>query len=120
MTNTVATIWSRGRLSIHSRGFKNNHRWRVTFWKNDRGYGFVKRDDGGGDVFVHMSAVQRAGIKALEVGQHLSFDAAPDPYNASRVRAVNLKEAARLQPRRGRAPSGRQRPCDPGTIIAVI
>jgi cold shock protein len=44
-------------------------------WFNDqKGFGFIQPDDGGGDVFVHISAVERAGIGSLREGQKLSFE----------------------------------------------
>ena len=45
----------------------------VKFFNGERGYGFIKPDDGGRDVFVHITAVERAGLKALLEGQRLSF-----------------------------------------------
>ena len=39
-----------------------------------KGYGFIQPDDGGGDVFVHISAVERAGLGALNEGQKVSYE----------------------------------------------
>jgi CspA family cold shock protein len=50
----------------------------VKFFNAERGYGFIKPDDGGRDVFVHVTAVERAGLKALAEGQRISFDVEPD------------------------------------------
>jgi CspA family cold shock protein len=50
----------------------------VKFFNAERGYGFIKPDDGGRDVFVHITAVERAGLKALNEGQRVSFDVEPD------------------------------------------
>jgi CspA family cold shock protein len=50
----------------------------VKFFNAERGYGFIKPDDGGRDVFVHITAVERAGLKALTEGQRLSFEVEPD------------------------------------------
>lgn len=63
----------------------------VQHWKTDRGYGFVKRDDGGDDIFVHVSAVLSAGLADLKVGQRLQFDIQPDPRNPQRSRAINIR-----------------------------
>ena len=52
-------------------------------------FGFIKPDEGGPDVFVGENAVARAGWAKLEPGQHLRFDAEPDPKGRKR-RAVNL------------------------------
>jgi cold shock protein len=50
----------------------------VKFFNAERGYGFIKPDDGGRDVFVHITAVERAGLKSLTEGQRISFDVEPD------------------------------------------
>ena len=61
----------------------------VKFFNAERGYGFIKPDDGGSDVFVHVSAVERAGLKSLSEGQRLSFDLEPDKKGKG-PKAVNL------------------------------
>jgi CspA family cold shock protein len=66
----------------------------ITYWNNAKGYGFIKPDKGDRDVFVHISAVQRAGLETLELGQRLAFDVQPDRADESRVRAVDLRLAA--------------------------
>jgi len=44
-------------------------------WFNQRkGYGFIEPEEGGNDVFVHISAVEEAGLEPLEEGQHLSYE----------------------------------------------
>jgi CspA family cold shock protein len=50
----------------------------VKFFNAERGYGFIKPDDGGADVFVHVTAVERAGLKALNEGQRITFNVEPD------------------------------------------
>ena len=50
----------------------------VKFFNAERGYGFIKPDDGGRDVFVHVTAVERAGLKSLTEGQRISFDVEPE------------------------------------------
>jgi CspA family cold shock protein len=50
----------------------------VKFFNAERGYGFIKPDDGGRDVFVHITAVEQAGLKSLNEGQRISFDVEPD------------------------------------------
>lgn len=50
----------------------------VKFFNQAKGYGFIAPDDGGKDVFVHITAVQRSGIPELAEGTKLSFDIQPD------------------------------------------
>jgi cold shock protein len=50
----------------------------VKFFDGQRGFGFIKPDDGGKDVFVHISAVERAGMGALNEGQKIGFDVVAD------------------------------------------
>ena len=61
----------------------------VKFFNSERGYGFVNPDDGGRDVFVHISAVEQAGLKTLNESQRLSFDVEPDKKGKG-PKAVNL------------------------------
>jgi cold shock protein len=61
----------------------------VKFFNGERGYGFIKPDDGGRDVFVHITAVERAGLKSLMEGQRISFDVEPDKKGKG-PKAVNL------------------------------
>ena len=50
----------------------------VKFYNEQRGFGFIQPDDGGKDVFVHATALERAGIRALADGQKVSFDTQVD------------------------------------------
>ncbi|MFC7053894.1 cold-shock protein [Hansschlegelia quercus] len=50
----------------------------VKFFNSEKGYGFIKPDDGGADIFVHVSAVTRSGLTTLSEGQHVSFEVEPD------------------------------------------
>ena len=61
----------------------------VKFFNADRGYGFITPDDGGRDIFVHITAVERAGLKSLNEGQRISFDVEPDKKGKG-PKAVNL------------------------------
>ena len=61
----------------------------VKFFNAARGYGFIQPSDGGRDVFVHVTAVERAGLTALNEGQQLSFDVEPDKKGKG-PKAVNL------------------------------
>jgi len=50
----------------------------VKWFNSQKGFGFIQPDDGSKDVFVHISAVERAGIGALNEGQKVSFDLVAD------------------------------------------
>ena len=50
----------------------------VKFFNATKGFGFIQPDDGATDVFVHVSAVERAGMRTIVEGQKLSFDVVKD------------------------------------------
>jgi CspA family cold shock protein len=65
----------------------------VVKWYNpEKGYGFIQPDDGGKDAFVHVSAVERAGMNDLREGQKISFelvsDARSGKMSADKLQAV--------------------------------
>ncbi|HWA30577.1 MAG TPA: cold-shock protein [Rhizomicrobium sp.] len=60
----------------------------VKFFNTTKGFGFISPEGGGKDVFVHVTAVQAAGLRTLNEGQKVSFDVQPDARGA---KAVNLK-----------------------------
>ncbi len=64
----------------------------VKWFNIQKGFGFIQPDDGGQDVFVHISAVERAGMTNLNEGQKVSFDVVPNPKtrksSAENLRAV--------------------------------
>jgi CspA family cold shock protein len=62
----------------------------VKFFNNDKGYGFVAPDDGGADVFLHISALEQAGIRGVAEGSKLSFDVVTDPRKG-KTNAQNVK-----------------------------
>ena len=60
-------------------------------WFNDqKGYGFIQPDNGGKDVFVHISAVERAGLRGLNEGQKVSYEVQSD-RRTGKESAVDLK-----------------------------
>lgn len=63
----------------------------VKFFNADKGYGFIAPEDGGNDAFVHISAVERAGMRTLDKDQRVSFDLEKD--QRGKVSAVNLQNA---------------------------
>lgn len=62
----------------------------VKFFNTTKGFGFISPEGGGKDVFVHMSAVERSGLRTLNEGQRVSFDIQPD---AKGSKAVNIQAA---------------------------
>ena len=62
----------------------------VKFYNGQKGFGFIQPDDGGKDVFVHATALERAGISHLAEGQKVSFDIVEDP-RTRKVSAANLR-----------------------------
>jgi cold shock protein len=54
------------------------HKGTVKWFSNQRGFGFIQPDNGGKDVFVHISAIERAGMSTLNEGQKVSFDIVVD------------------------------------------
>ena len=64
----------------------------VKFFNQTKGYGFIKQDDGGTDVFVHVSAVERSEVGALTEGMRISFDTEPDKRGKG-PKAIDLKIA---------------------------
>ena len=62
----------------------------VKWYNPTKGYGFIQPDDGGKDVFVHATALERAGMRALSEGQKVSFDTAADS-RSGKVSVNNIK-----------------------------
>jgi CspA family cold shock protein len=63
----------------------------VKFFDNAKGYGFITNEAGGNDAFVHMTAVQAAGMSTLDKEQRLSYDLEND--QRGKTSAVNLQAA---------------------------
>ena len=64
----------------------------VKWFDAQKGFGFIQPDDGGTDVFVHISAVERSGLPGLGEGQKVSFEAVMNPKKG-KTSAENLKLA---------------------------
>jgi len=64
----------------------------VKWFNATKGYGFIQPEDGSADVFVHVSAVQRAGMDTLNDGQKLSYELVSD-RRSGKVSADNLQQA---------------------------
>jgi cold shock protein len=62
----------------------------VKFLNAQKGFGFISPEDGSQDVFVHVSAVEQAGMTTLNEGQRISFDVVKDPRKG-KTNAQNLK-----------------------------
>lgn len=63
----------------------------VKFFNIDKGYGFIQPENGSGDAFVHISAVERAGMSTLDKDQRISYELEAD--KRGKMSAVNLQAA---------------------------
>jgi cold shock protein len=63
----------------------------VKFFNENKGYGFIQPDEGGQDAFVHISSVERSGMRSLRENQRISYDLEQD--RRGKMAAVNLKSA---------------------------
>jgi CspA family cold shock protein len=64
----------------------------VKFYNGQKGFGFIQPDDGGRDVFVHATALERAGMHALAEGQKVSFDTEQD-RRTGKTAVANIQAA---------------------------
>lgn len=65
----------------------------VKWFNSTKGFGFIQPDNGGEDIFVHISAVEKSGMRGLNEGQKISFEVENDPRKG-KSSAVNLQAAA--------------------------
>ena len=63
----------------------------VKFFNADKGYGFIAPEGGGGDAFVHISAVERAGMRTLDKDQRVTYELETD--KRGKTSAVNIQAA---------------------------
>lgn len=63
----------------------------VKFFNTDKGYGFISNEDGSGDAFVHITAVERSGLSTLNKDQRVTYELETD--NRGKTSAVNLQSA---------------------------
>ncbi|APZ98155.1 cold-shock protein [Sphingopyxis sp. QXT-31] len=63
----------------------------VKFFNSDKGYGFISNEDGSGDAFVHITAVERAGMGSLDKDQRVSYEL--ETGKNGKTSAVNLQSA---------------------------
>jgi CspA family cold shock protein len=63
----------------------------VKFFNDQKGYGFIAPEDGGNDAFVHISAIERAGMRTLQKDQRVSYDLEED--RRGKMSAVNIQSA---------------------------
>ncbi len=64
----------------------------VKFYNDQKGFGFIQPDNGGKDVFVHATALERAGMRGLVEGQKVAFDTAED-RRTGKVAVSNIQAA---------------------------
>ncbi|ORE98120.1 cold-shock protein [Aurantimonas sp. 22II-16-19i] len=65
----------------------------VKWFSSDKGFGFIAPDNGGGDAFVHISAVERSGLSSLQDGQKVSYELVAD-RKSGKMSAENLTTIA--------------------------
>jgi CspA family cold shock protein len=63
----------------------------VKMFKTDKGFGFIAPEEGGNDVYVHVSELEKSGLSSLVPGQKVTFDVEPDK-RPGKLRAVNVHE----------------------------
>jgi CspA family cold shock protein len=64
---------------------------KIKWFNPTKGYGFIENDTGGKDVFLHVSALEKAGIETLQEGQAVSFEIGE---NKGKENAINVKKVA--------------------------
>ena len=78
----------------------------VKFFNENKGFGFIQPDEGGTDAFVHITAVERAGMRTLRENQRVAYDLEED--RRGKMAASNLREADEAAPPEGDQDAGGQ------------
>jgi CspA family cold shock protein len=83
---------------------------KVKWFNNAKGYGFVRPDEGGEDLFVHYSYIQMDGFKSLKAGQPVTFDvqSASKGFHAVNIRPTDTESPSAAAPLEEDAPAGEQ------------
>jgi cold shock protein len=76
--------------ALHQKEVRQMATGTVKFFNTQKGFGFIEPSDGSKDVFVHISAVERAGMSTLREGQKISYDVVSE---RGKTAAANLQEA---------------------------
>jgi CspA family cold shock protein len=88
----LARLAARARVQPEDEGYDKMSTGTVKWFNEQKGYGFIQPDDGGKDVFVHISAVERAGLRGLNEGQKISYELETD-RRTGKTSAGNLQAA---------------------------
>jgi CspA family cold shock protein len=83
--------WFRSGAAPRQKGDASMPKGTVKWFNPTKGYGFIAPDTGGKDVFVHISAVQKAGLRSLNEGQKIGFEV--EQQQNGRAAAVNLSQS---------------------------
>jgi CspA family cold shock protein len=67
------------------------HTGKIKWFNPEKGYGFIRPDAGGEDIFLHISAVEESGLEILDPGQAVRFNIETNPDNGSKKSAVDLE-----------------------------
>ena len=78
------------RLAVHAETVTDMATGTVKWFNTTKGFGFIQPEDGGADVFVHVSAVERSGMRSLVEGQRISFELVKE---RGKTAAANLQAA---------------------------
>lgn len=88
LATTMLIRWFHGEIDKHLLKGSTMATGQVKWFNSNKGFGFIQPSEGGPDVFVHISALEGAGLSTLRDGQRVSFDLAT---NKGRTSAANLK-----------------------------